>query len=63
MLIDAVSLTASASSAALTVTVCAVSQFDGAKVSAALTVTSASPLARVGVTVTLPVGSLSSTTV
>ena len=57
------SLTASGSSAALTVTVCPVSQFDGVNVSAPLTVTSVLPLARDGVTMTLPVGSLSSTTV
>ena len=42
--------------AALTVTVCALDQLFGVKVSAPLTVTSASPLDLDGVTVTSPVG-------
>ena len=58
----AVSFTASASSCAETVTVCAWVQSDAVKVSAPLTVTSLLPLTH-GVTVTVPVGCEASTTV
>ena len=59
----AVSSSASASWAALTVTVCAVDQFSAVNVSAPDTVTSASPELRDGVTVTFPLGCEVSTTV
>lgn len=61
--IVAVSFAASASWAAETVTVRAWSQVASVKVSAALSVTSVSPVARDGVTVTSPDGCEVSTTV
>ena len=59
----AASSSPSVSVAALTVTFCAVFQFVVLNVRAAETVTSELPPLRVGVTVTLPVGVVASTTV